>query len=116
MSQPLDLGRSRRTASTAQRAALIARDKHCVGCGANANWCQSHHIIPWAVEGNTDIDDMCLLCSRCHHKVHDDQWAVRKNATGQYYLKPPLKHNRRTNSRRKTSYQRRRRAAIKQRK
>ena len=116
ISQPLDLGRSRRTASTAQRMALIARDKACVGCGANANWCQSHHIIPWAVEGNTDIDDLCLLCSRCHHKVHDDQWVVRRNASGKYYLKPPLKRNRRTASRRRTSYQRRRRAAIKQRK
>ena len=63
MSQPLDLGRSRRAASPAQRIALVARDKNCVGCGATANWCQSHHIIPWAVQGNTDIDDMCLLCS-----------------------------------------------------
>ena len=116
VSQPLDLGRSRRTASTAQRIALIARDKHCVGCGANANWCQSHHIIPWAVDGNTDIDDMCLLCSRCHHKVHDDQWMVRRKPSGMYYLRPPLKRNRRTSTRRKTNYQRRRRAAMKQRK
>ena len=116
VSQPLDLGRSRRTASAAQRTALIARDKACVGCGANANWCQSHHIIPWAIQGNTDIDAMCLLCSRCHHKVHDDQWQVRKTPTGKYYLKPPLKHHRRTATRRKTSYRHRRRNAVKQRK
>ena len=81
-SQPLDLGRKRRTASPAQRVALIARDKHCVGCGANANWCQSHHIIPWAIEGNTDIDDMCLLCSRCHQKVHHNQWVVHRSPSG----------------------------------
>ncbi|MDE0232226.1 MAG: DUF222 domain-containing protein, partial [bacterium] len=92
VSQPLDMGRSRRTASPAQRIALIARDKNCVGCGATANWCQSHHIIPWAVQGNTDIDDMVLLCSRCHHKVHDDRWQVRKKPSGEYYLKPPPKH------------------------
>ena len=73
VSQPLDLGRGRRAASPAQRIALVARDKACIGCGATANWCQSHHIIPWAVQGNTDIDDMCLLCSSCHHKVHDDR-------------------------------------------
>ncbi len=108
VSQPLDLGRSRRAASPAQRVALVARDKACVGCGATANWCQSHHIIPWAVQGNTNIDDMCLLCSRCHHKVHDDHWVVRKTPTGKYHLKPPLKHNRPTTTRRKTSYQRRR--------
>ena len=114
-SQPLDLGRKRRTASPAQRVALTARDKACVGCGANSNWCQAHHIIPWAVEGNTDLDDMCLLCSRCHHKVHDDQWVVRRSPSGKYYLKPPLKRNRRTTTRRK-SQRRGRRNTVRQRK
>ena len=113
-SVPLDLGRSRRAASPAQRIALVARDKACVGCGATANWCQAHHIIPWAVHGNTDIDDMCLLCSRCHHKVHDDHWTVRRKPSGKYYLKPPLK--RRTSTGRNTTYQRKRRSPIKQRK
>ncbi|MDE0189083.1 MAG: DUF222 domain-containing protein [bacterium] len=115
VSQPLDLGRSRRAASPAQRIALVARDKACIGCGATANWCQSHHIIPWAVQGNTDIDDMCLLCSRCHHKVHDDHWVVRKTPTGKYHLKPPLKYNRPTTTRR-TRNPRRRLSPIRQRK
>ncbi|MDE0188325.1 MAG: DUF222 domain-containing protein [bacterium] len=115
MSQPMDLGRSRRAASPAQRIALVARDKNCVGCGANANWCQAHHIIPWAVQGNTDLNDMCLLCSRCHHKVHDDRWQVRRKPSGQYYLKPPLKHDRPTSGRRNSNY-RNRRSPFKQRK
>ena len=115
VSQPLDLGRSRRAASPAQRVALVARDKACVGCGATANWCQSHHIIPWAVQGNTDLDDMCLLCSRCHHKVHDDHWQVRRTPSGKYYLKPPLKHDRPTTGRRNSKY-RNRRSPFKQRK
>ncbi|MDE0601349.1 MAG: DUF222 domain-containing protein [bacterium] len=116
VSQPLDMGRSRRTASPAQRIALIARDKNCVGCGATANWCQSHHTIPWAVQGNTDINDMVLLCSRCHHKVHDDRWVVRRKPSGRYYLKPPSRPDRPKATRRKTSYHRRRRTAIRQRK
>ena len=37
VSQPLDLGRGRRAASPAQRIALVARDKACIGCGATAN-------------------------------------------------------------------------------
>ncbi|MXY74361.1 MAG: DUF222 domain-containing protein, partial [Acidimicrobiia bacterium] len=113
-SQPMDMGRSRRAASPAQRIALVARDKACVGCGANANWCQAHHIIPWAVQGNTDIDDMCLLCSRCHHKVHDERWQVRRKPTGAYHLKPPLDHDRRSSRRRNAN--RRRRHTTKQRK
>jgi len=116
VSQPLDLGRSRRAASPAQKIALVARDRACVGCGANANWCQAHHIIPWAVQGNTNIDDRCLLCSRCHHKVHDDHWVVRKTPTGKFHLKPPLKHDRPTNSRRNRTSRRRRRTPIRQRK
>ncbi len=113
-SQPMDMGRSRRAASPAQRIALVARDKACVGCGANANWCQAHHIIPWAIQGNTDIDDMCLLCSRCHHKVHDERWQVRRKPTGAYHLKPPLDHDRRSSRRRNAN--RRRRHTTKQRK
>ena len=115
VSQPLDLGRSRRTASPAQRVALVARDKACVGCGATSNWCQAHHIIPWAAQGNTDIDDMVLLCSRCHHKVHDDHWVVRRKPSGNYHLKPPPKNDRPTSARRNPKY-RNRRSPIKQRK
>ncbi|MCE2527575.1 MAG: DUF222 domain-containing protein [Actinomycetia bacterium] len=86
---PLDLGRARRIASSAQRAALIARDKHCVGCGAKASWCQAHHIVHWQDGGPTDIENMTLLCSRCHRKVHDQHWTVHKTPAGRYSLRPP---------------------------
>ena len=42
--QQMWLGRTRRTASEAQRMALIARDEHCIGCKANPLWCRTHHI------------------------------------------------------------------------
>ena len=86
---PLDLGRARRTASGSQRAALIARDKHCIGCGAKASWCQAHHIIHWQDGGLTNLDNMCLLCSRCHHKVHDQNWTVHRSPAGKYSLRRP---------------------------
>ena len=76
-SQPLDLGKARRKASSTQRSALIARDRACIGCGAKAAWCQSHHIVHWQDGGPTNLDNMCLLCSRCHHKVHDKGLASR---------------------------------------
>ena len=91
-SQPLDLGRARRIASPAQRITLIARDRKCIGCGASADWCQAHHIIPWQPGGPTDLDNLCLLCSRCHHKVHDNGWQVRRTPTGQHSLRPPPTH------------------------
>ena len=91
-SQPLDLGRSRRIASAAQRIALFARDRNCVGCGASAAWCQAHHIIPWQPGGPTDLDNLALLCSRFHHKVHDDGWRVQRTAPGRHFLHPPPTH------------------------
>ena len=91
-SQPLDVGRTRRRATTTQRTALLARDGRCIGCGAKAAWCQSHHIIHWMDGGPTNLDNLCLLCSRCHHKVHDNQWQVVKAPTGKYTLQPPRNH------------------------
>ena len=88
-SQPLDLGRARRRASLAQRNALLARDGKCVGCGAKAAWCQAHHITHWMDGGPTNLENLTLLCSRCHHKVHDDQWKVVKGPTGRFSLRPP---------------------------
>ena len=88
-SQPLDLGRARRKASPAQRIALIARDGACVGCGAKAAWCQAHHVKHWQDGGPTNLENMCLLCSRCHHKVHDQDWRVARDSTGAFSLRPP---------------------------
>ena len=112
---PLDLGRARRKASGAQRAALIARDKRCVGCGAKASWCQAHHIVHWADGGPTDLDNMCLLCSRCHHKVHDNGWTVHQSPQGRYSLRRPPNSLGRP-PRRQASHRYRRRRTVRQRK
>ena len=74
--QPLWLGRAKRDASTAQRIALAARDKGCVGCGAANSYCEPHHIKYWENGGPTDLDNLCLLCGHCHHKeVHSKRGA-----------------------------------------
>ena len=89
-SQNMWLGRKQRTASEAQRVALIARDQHCIGCGANPLWCRAHHIVWWSKEGPTDLDNLVLVCDDCHHKIHDDGRTVTQHPrTGKYQLKPP---------------------------
>ena len=88
--QDMWLGRKQRTASEAQRVALIARDQHCIGCSANPLWCRAHHIIWWSKNGPTDVDNLVLVCDDCHHKIHDHDWQVYKHPnTGKYQLKPP---------------------------
>lgn len=92
--QPLWVGLGKRLATPAQRLALIARDRRCVGCGADPAWCQAHHVTPWEADGPTDIDNLVLLCSRCHHQVHDENWQVRKTPAGKHVLQPPSSRHR----------------------
>ena len=88
--QRLWLGRSQRTASDAQRIALTARDKHCVGCGTDPLWCRAHHIKYWSHGGETNLDNLTLVGDRCHHKIHDNGWQITRNpTTKKLELKPP---------------------------
>ena len=88
--QPLWLGRKTRTASVAQRVALAVRDRGCVICGAANSYCQAHHVIHWEDGGPTDIDNLCLLCSDCHHKqIHKLGADLTRHPDGTYSLKHP---------------------------
>lgn len=69
----LDLGRSRRLVSPAQRRALAARDHHTCqfpGCRQHHRL-DAHHIIPWAAGGPTDLDNLILICRRHHTLIHE---------------------------------------------
>ena len=87
--QQLWVGRKCRSVTEAQRIALIVRDKHCIGCGKSAAWCEAHHIREWSRGGPTDIDNLVLVSTPCHHNIHDDNWAVRRRRDGRYELRPP---------------------------
>jgi Domain of unknown function (DUF222) len=84
-SEILDLGRSRRLFSRAQRKALCLRHKRCRarGCRVKATWTEAHHLrLPWAQGGTTDLDDGTLLCCYHHHKAHDRRYETRIHADG----------------------------------
>ncbi|MCY3910248.1 MAG: DUF222 domain-containing protein, partial [bacterium] len=77
--QEMNLGRKRRTASDAQRAALIYRDKECIGCGASAHRSFAHHVQFWSNGGPTDFGNLVLVCNDCHHSIHDHDWRVTQD-------------------------------------
>jgi NAD-dependent dihydropyrimidine dehydrogenase PreA subunit len=80
----LDAKPLRRDPDPAQRAAVIARDKACVGCGAPVSRCQVHHIV-WASNGGpTTVNNLTLVCWTCHTKIHHHDWHVGKDHTGRY--------------------------------
>ena len=86
-SEVLDLGRSRRLFSPAQRKAMALRDRRCraEGCTVPAAWCEAHHATaPWARGGRSDLADGVLLCSWHHHRAHDPRFDTRRLAHGDY--------------------------------
>ena len=86
--KPLFHGATTRTATKAQWRMLIARDGGCIGCGAEPQWCQAHHIIPYAQSRRTDIDNLVLVCWKCHHNIHDHNWQITHRG-GKPALRPP---------------------------
>ncbi len=72
-SLPLDLGRAQRYATDAQWLALMIRDGGCVLCDAPLGTLDAHHCPDWCQGGTTDLCRMCILCTRCHRKVHAEK-------------------------------------------
>lgn len=87
--QPLWLGNAVRLATDDQWRALIARDGGCVGCNADPSRCEAHHIKWVRNGGETDIDNLVLLCSHHHHLVHDKGWGLVRDGNSRWTLAPP---------------------------
>ena len=79
---PLHLGRQRRIATLGQTVALIARDKGCSfpGCDTPPEWCERHHITAWIDGGDTDLDNLTLLCKYHHLHFATRGWTCTINA------------------------------------
>jgi hypothetical protein len=74
----LDLGRSCRMASRAQRRALRALYATCAipGCAVKYDNCRLHHVEPWEGGGCTDLHNLLPICERHHHCIHDKGWVL----------------------------------------
>jgi hypothetical protein len=84
-SEVLDLGRSRRLFSAAQRKALALAHRECRadGCTVPATWCEAHHARdPWSRGGRTDLADGTLLCPWHHRRAHADRYDLRRLPNG----------------------------------
>ena len=68
----LEVGRRTRTVTAAQRRALVIRDGGCSweGCDRPPRWCDAHHRHHWANGGETNLDNLTLLCRRHHRLAH----------------------------------------------
>jgi len=87
----LSYGRCRRLASPGQRYALAARDGGCSfpGCDRPASWCQVHHVRPWLDGGETNVDQLTLVCGFHHREFERRGWAVRMSSGRPHWIPPP---------------------------
>lgn len=77
-SEILDWGRGKRGFTRAQKLALNERDGGCSFCGLPPAITAAHHIRWWSRDaGPTDLNNGVLLCTTCHHRIHDDGWEIR---------------------------------------
>lgn len=79
--EPLDVGRSQRTFTGAQRHAVVARDRTCAypDCDRPPQLGEVHHVAWWARDGgSTSVANGVLLCWYHHDVVHRENLAIRR--------------------------------------
>jgi Domain of unknown function (DUF222)/HNH endonuclease len=87
---PLDVGRKRRTVTTALRRALWSRDRGCSfpGC-PNTRYVHAHHIQHWTNGGETSLDNLTLLCTYHHTLLHEGGFSIHDDERGGIYFRRP---------------------------
>jgi hypothetical protein len=91
---PLDMGRTIRYATTAQRRAMAVRDGGCVfpGCTAPPTWCDAHHLDEYHLGGSTDVDRLVSLCRHHHGIAHRNGWTLHLEPNGWAWWQTPTGH------------------------
>jgi hypothetical protein len=80
---PLDAGRKQRTVSTPLRRALYARDRGCTFPGCHrTRYLDGHHLKHWINGGETNPDNMTLLCTHHHRLLHEGAFSIVRDEGG----------------------------------
>ena len=87
--EPLAIGRRRRTVPPALRRALQRRDKGCrfPGC-EQTRFVDAHHIIHWAHGGETNLDNLVLLCRYHHRALHEGGYSISGKGNAMLFRDP----------------------------
>ena len=86
----LNLGRTKRVVTRAQRRALGIRDDgHCQfpDC-TRRRWLKAHHVTHWINGGPTDLSNLMLLCHFHHMCVHEGGMTVHREDDNWVFLLP----------------------------
>jgi hypothetical protein len=88
--QSLNLGRTRRDPSDAQRIEIRRRDKGCrfPGC-THTEFTDVHHVQHWTTGGATDLCNLVELCDQHHRFVHEMGWKLSGDANVELTFRSP---------------------------
>ena len=80
----LNVGRTRRLATRAQRTAVrVQQDGHCAAPGCRHTHLELHHVSWWDRDGGrTDLVNLVGLCRACHLAVHAGRLGVEHDGAG----------------------------------
>jgi hypothetical protein len=86
----LNLGRTRRDPTDAQRLEIRRRDKGCrfPGC-THTEFTDVHHVRHWVDGGLTDIGNLVELCDQHHRCVHEMRWKISGDANVELIFESP---------------------------
>ena len=89
-SRPMDVGRTKRLVTDPLRTAIWARDLRCVftTCDRFAHWCDVHHLVHWADGGETNVENLVLLCRTHHVLVHEAGWTITGQPGNLHFYRP----------------------------
>lgn len=85
------VGKKSRSFSAPKRRAMVALSPTCAfsGCTRPSVECTGHHIIEFAMGGETTIETAAPLCSAHQDRVHRDGWWVASDGNGGFRTLPP---------------------------
>jgi hypothetical protein len=88
-SEVLDLGRSRRIFTKAQRRAAALRDGGCVfpSCQTELARCELHHMDHFENLGPTNHHNSAYLCHFHHWLIHHTNWTITRNTAGKIEIR-----------------------------
>lgn len=84
------IGRKSRSIPGWLRRQVEYRDHHCrtPGCDRTV-FLQIHHLVPWALGGQTELDNLILICWWHHLFIHEKGWHITRGLDGRFVFRKP---------------------------
>jgi len=88
---PIEVGRSRKVPTEAQKLAVRSRDRICrhPDCSVPASRCEVHHIHHWYDGGPTEVWNLLAMCSYHHPRHHDGYFDIYRTLDGDLHFLDP---------------------------